>query len=326
MLLTVKVVMERDGLIEQLEMYKQKSVGLAPGLVQFRVKAFHEAGSIWEYEGSTGRIIPEQGKELSQGVLEALDMCGSSELESSFSGHRDEKELESSDWKTWFLEKTSRKYLVPDTNFIYRHYYSNVLARHLGEDFGNLIFRLPRLAILEIERRGNNAKEGSADKRLSFYAAREVRLLRSNNNFDLLPNIDTLLFSTFSEKAGRQLVDMWIRKEIHDFVEGMEGYTNMSAKDVVFLTCDLMNALAAESEGLNTCYFSKKDQQSFSVDNDNMRQLFDLILASTMILGKIRVDIVLADDVVHESITLEGIWNGKTTSQWYSDCIKATYN
>jgi hypothetical protein len=56
-----------------------------------------------------------------------------------------------------------------------------------------------------------------------------------------------------------------------------------------------------------------------------MQQLFDLIFASTMILGKIRIDIVLTDDVVHKSFTLEGIWNGKTTSQWYSDCIKATY-
>jgi hypothetical protein len=290
------------------------------------VKVFHEADLIWEYEGSTGRIIPEHGKELSQEVLKALDMCGSSELTSSFSGHRDEKKLEASDWKTWFLEKTSMKYLIPDTNFIYRHYCSNVLARNLGEDFGNLIFRLPRLVILEIERRGNNAQEGSADKRLAFYAAREVRFLRSNINFDLLPNIDTLLFSTFPEKAGKKLVDMWIRKEIHDFVGGMGGYANVSPKEIVFLTCDLMNALAAESEGLNTCYFSKEDQQSFSVDSDKMQQLSDLIIASTMNLGKIRVDIVLTDDTVHKSFMLEGIWNGKTTSQWYSDCIKATYD
>jgi hypothetical protein len=323
--LTVTITYERDGLITQLEEHKRESVRRAPGLVQFRLKAFHEQDHIWEYEGSTGRIIPEQGRDLSQDVLKALDMCGASELTSSFSGYRDEKKLEASNWKTWFLEKASMKYLIPDTNFVYRHYCSNVLARHLGEDFSNLIFRLPRLAILEIERRGNNAQEGSADKRLSFYAAREVRFLRSNINFDLLPNIDTLLFSTFSEKAGKKLVDMWIRKEIHDFVGGMGGYTNVSPKEVVFLTCDLMNALAAESEGLNTCYFSKEDQQSFFVDSDNMQQLFDLIFASTMILGKIRIDIVLTDDVVHKSFTLEGIWNGKTTSQWYSDCIKATY-
>lgn len=323
--MTIRITYEREGLIDVLDGYKNESVKQAPGLVQFRIKAYQEKDCVWQYEGSTGKIIPEEGRELSQDVLKALDMCGASELTSSFHGYREEKKLEASDWKTWFLDKVTLKYLIPDTNFIYRHYGSKVLAHILGEDFNSLIFRLPRLVVLEIERRGNNAEEDSPDKRLSFYAAREMRFLKSNPNFDLLPNIDITLFSTFPEKAGRRLVDMWIRKEIHDFLEGMGGYTNISPRGVIFLTCDLMNALAAEAEGLNTCYFSKTDQQSYFI-NDNTQQLFDFIMASTMVLGKIRLDVILTGDVVHKSFTLEGIWSGKTTSQWYSDCVKATFN
>ncbi len=322
--MTITVTFEREGLVELLQAFKGESVRQAPGVLQFRLKAFHDQEEIWEYEGSTGRIVPQEGKTFSHTVLDVLDMCGASELRTSFSGYREERELDSPNWGEWFLERVSLKYLIPDTNFIYRHYCSNVLARSLGADFKNLIFRLPRLVVLEIERRGNHAQEGSADKRLSFYAAREVNFLRSGINFDLLPSIDVSLFSTFTEKAGKKLTDMWIRKEIHDSMRTL-GYTNTSPKDTILLTCDLMNALAGEAEGLSTCYFSRSEQQSYFIDSSNMQQLFDFILASAIMFEKIRVDVIIKGDAVHKSLILKGIWDGKTTSQWFSDTIIAAY-
>lgn len=314
--------MERDEFIQSfLNRFKAESVRFAPGLFQFRLKAFQGDNFLWEYQGATGKVIPTEVENIKREVLEAIDTCGASKLMVSFSAYNEEKKVEAANWNEWFLDKVHLKFLIPDTNFIYRHYCSSVLYRHLGSDFNQLIFRLPRLVILEIEKRGNLASEGSKDKRLAFYAVREIEFLKQKTraNFKPLSNIDASLVSSFTEKAGRKLVDMWIRKEIHDNID--RGYLGVHG-DAIFLTCDLMNALAAEAEGLNTCYFSRLPQDSFFVEDNNSEQLFDLILATAIIFGEIKLDVILVGDTVHCSLILRGMWNGKTTSQWFTDCIQ----
>lgn len=316
----MRMTLERDGFIQSLlDRFKAESVKSAPGLFQFRLKAFQGDNFLWEYQGATGKVISTEVENIKREVLEAIDICGASELRVSFSAYNEEKKVEGANWNEWFLDKVCLKYLIPDTNFIYRHYCSSVLYRHLGSEFNQLIFRLPRLVILEIEKRGNLALEGSKDKRLAFYAVREIEFLKQKANFELLSNIDASLVSSFTEKAGRKLVDMWIRKEIHDNID--RGYLGRHG-DAIFLTCDLMNALAAEAEGLNTCYFSRLPQDSFFVEDDNSEQLFDLILATAIIFGEIKLDVILVGDTVHCSLILRGMWNGKTTSQWFTDCIQ----
>jgi hypothetical protein len=317
----MRMILERDGFIQSfLDRFKAESVKSAPGLFQFRLKAFQGDNLLWEYQGATGKVIPTEIENIKREVLEAIDTCGASELRVSFSAYNEEKKVEAVNWNEWFLDKVYLKYLIPDTNFIYRHYCSNVLYRHLGSDFNQLIFRLPRLVILEIEKRGNLAsEERSRDKRLAFYAVREIEFLKQKANFELLSNIDASLMSSFTEKAGRKLIDMWIRKEIHDNID--RGYLGRHG-DAIFLTCDLMNALAAEAEGLNTCYFSWLPQDSFFVEDDNSEQLFDLILATAIIFEEIKLDVILVGDTVHRSLILRGMWNGKTTSQWFTDCIQ----
>jgi len=252
-------------------------------------------------------------------------MCGASRLKASFSADGEEKELDADNWKPWFLEKVRGKFLIPDTNFINRHYASKMLCPMLDQDSTKLIFRLPRLVVLEIERRGNMAKDQSKEKRLAFFAAREINFLRATAgggfDFEMLPNIDASLMTSFTEKAGKQLTDMWIRKEIHDaMTTGMLG----RSQDVVFLTCDLMNALAAEAEGLPSCYFSRLTQDKIFIDQTNYGKIFDLILATAMMFEKIRLDVVLTADKIYGSFFLRGMWTGKTTSQWYSDCIEVS--
>jgi hypothetical protein len=302
-----------------LKEFRLNSIGRVPRFVQFRLKVFHNDKMLWEYQGRKDAIVSGSDEPLSESVLEALDMSGATELKTSFPG--EEKKLNSPGWKDWFLSKTyldnkHPKYLVPDTNFIYRHYSSTILARQLGSAFTDLNFLLPNLVILEIERKGNLNK--GKDKRMSFYAAREIYFLKQKTRFSMLPPLFPSLMSSFSEKAGKGLVDMWIRKEIHDVVEN-DFYSNES---IMFLTCDLMNALAAEAEGLETCYFSKMPQGSFFVQDKE--QLSDFLLATAIVHEKIRVDVILKGDIVDYSYVLEGIWNGKTTSQWYSDCVKTT--
>jgi len=48
-------------------------------------------------------------------------------------------------------------------------------------------------------------------------------------------------------------------------------------------------------------------------------------MATSMILGEIKLDVILQGKTIHESFTLEGMWGGKTTSQWYSNCVKKTF-
>ena len=318
-------IFERNDSVELLNDFRRESFRQTPGLVQFRLKVFHNDKILWEFQGSRDSIVSGSDQPLSESVREALDMSGATELKTSFSG--EEKKLSSPDWKDWFLRKTSldekrQKYLVPDTNFIYRHYSSKVLARHLGSTFSDCIFLLPNLVVLEIERRGNQSSQRNSDKgkdkRTSFYATKEIYFLRQKTKFSMLPVLNASLMSSFSEKAGRGLVDMWIRREVHDAIE--KGYYDFEG--VVFLTCDLMNALAAEAEGLETCYFSRMPQDSFFVQD--LEQLFDLLLATAIVYEKIRVDVILKGDVVGYSYVFEGVWNGKTTSQWYSDCVKVT--
>jgi hypothetical protein len=322
-------IWKRGEFVELLQDLMRRSARAAPSPysrpAQFRLRTFCGEKAIWEYSGSTGQVTLGNDNDANQNALDAVDICGASKLTASFSSDGAEKKLDANNWKEWFLEKALGKFLIPDTNFIYRHYASKILCPILKEDFNRLIFRLPRLVVLEIERRGNMAKKQPKEKRLSFFAAREINFLRqrmgSGFSFEMLSNIDASLMTGFTETAGKQLTDMWIRKEIHDAMEaGMLG----SQQGIVFLTCDLMNALAAEAEGLPSCYFSRLTQDKVFIDQSDHAKIFDLILATAMIFEKVRLDVMLTVDKNYESFFLRGMWTGKTTSQWYSDCIEVS--
>lgn len=244
--------------------------------------------------------------------------------------HGEDKKVDVGNWKDWFLKKTVGKFLVPDTNFIYRHYGSTVLARLLDSDFAGLKFRIPRLVVLEIERRGNAPKPKELvpgrNKRLAFYAASEINYLRqklsaNSYSFDMLAPLDGSLLGSFSDIAGTQFVDTLIRQEIHDTVSS--GFLGEPG-NVLFLTCDLMNALAGEAEGIRSCYFNRLPQDSYFVGNDGWEQLSDFIIATAMLFDEIRLDVILEGDTIYSSSLFRGMWGGKTTSQWYSNCVEET--
>jgi hypothetical protein len=83
--------------------------------------------------------------------------------------------------------------LVLDTNVIMGHYIRNLLYPILGDKINTLIpktiilgegtpivrLRIPRLCLLEIERRFNESKEDTMKRRLALYVAREILFLRS---------------------------------------------------------------------------------------------------------------------------------------------------
>lgn len=328
----------RQELVDLLDEYRTMLVRKYPGTVmmsQFRLKACCETKNIWEYQHSTSQVFRKDMETAD--FLDAIDMCGASRL--MVSTAEEDKKVDAPYWKDWFLKKSSGKLLVPDTNFIRRHYGSRVLSRLLGTDFEKLKFRIPRLVVLEIERQGNQdetkkqrkktkteKKENSGrDKRLAFYAASEINFLKRRlaerpYSFEMLAHLDTSLIANFSQIAGTRFVDALIRQEIHDFTYSQALAS--AQEGILFLTCDLMNALAAEAEGIHTCYFNRLPQESFFIDAENSEQLADLIIATAMLFEETKLDVILEGDIVNSSSLIKGMWEGKTTSEWYSDTIE----
>ena len=287
-------------------------------------------------EGPEFRILTKDSQNK-QNLLDSLDRVGGFDLVSDFlpstsTGSEisdllnqigSSKGTDEQGWAEWFLRvvnavqaKTTARLvvLVPDTNFIMRHYCSNILLPLLGqENFSKLRFQLPRLVILEIEAKCNRAKEGSSKKRLAFHGAREVLFLLQGfaSHF---PQFDMDLLRGFPKKSGEGFADSWIRQEIHDFV-------STSNKKVIFLTADLMNALAATAEGLDVFYV-KKDVPVKPIRN--IDQLAEFIIDVAVAFEEIKMDVTVGNEM-KSSWLMEGMWSGKTSSDWQNDCIRMSH-
>lgn len=286
--------------------------------------------SLWEIGLSTGNVKFDEDKSCGAHVLDALDLCGA--LGTTVSIGSESKNLNDENWKDWFFARIENKCIVVDTNFILRHYFSSVIAPKFQDDeLKRLSLNMPRMVILEIERRGNQIRENKnskieniypiegKDKRLAFYGAKEVRDLRRLVDFDMIPMYDPSSMVEFADRAGKGFSDAWIRKEVHDMVR--HNHKGYSAEKIIFMTCDLMNSMSAEAEGLTACSFSRLPQAHFNVYSYD-GQIFNFIMANAVIFGKIRIVFLAGNSEVKDSCEIEGVWHGKTTSEWYSDCLR----
>jgi len=123
----------------------------------------------------------------------------------------------------------------------------------------------------------------------------------------------------FSRQAGSGFADAMIRQEIHNMTDTMAQNDR-----VIFLTCDLMNSMAAEAEGITSCYFSRLPCHSYYLD-DYAHQLLEFIIANTVIFNKVTIQFLKDDETIEKSYDLEGVWEGKTTSEWYSDTLRVDF-
>jgi hypothetical protein len=70
--------------------------------------------------------------------------------------------------------------------------------------------------------------------------------------------------------AGQGFADAWIRREI-SYNMGSLQWQHVVRRDeiersnVIFVTCDLMNALAANAENLNTFYFYRLEEDKVNL-------------------------------------------------------------
>ena len=89
------------------------------------------------------------------------------------------------------------------------------------------------------------------EKRIAFATIKEILSIKSDGG-DVIPNIDISLIESFSRsiRIGKQIY--WIRREVSDYMKIHGGIRMHSSsikveKEILFLTCDIMNALVVAS-------------------------------------------------------------------------------
>jgi hypothetical protein len=321
------MIRDREEIIQLLGKYSSPINRL-----RVKLSIFFDENNLFDYMGLNKKIvINTKNEQLINDIHKCFDLSGLSSLNTTImkcglEREFDSKSTENEEWAKWFLKTISANawdYLILDTNMIMRHYCSKILFRNLRtEGFNQLKFKIPRLTILEIERRVNDDNIQMKEKRLAFYAMREIMILQDLGG-NLLPDLDNSLLTSFAEKSGTKFTDAFIRREIHEFrfpkFRVVDSREKVARRNCYFLTCDLMNGLAAYAEGLNTCYFSRIDKGQFFVEN--LEELADLIIITSIIFEKIKLEVYYGDKCVGTH-KLEGMWSGKTPYHWNKDCLK----
>lgn len=313
---------------ELLREFIRDSLPSGIGIYRAKFEFSLDSGVIAEYLASNNDlIIKTQNEKEITNVVDSLDRSGLASIDStlmlpSSPQQFPHKQVEDYDWADWFIQFTNlHDGLIVDTNMLMRHYCSNLLFEKLGNRFDSLKIKIPRLAILEIERNANTDKErDSVKKRLGLFATSEIIFLK-NHKAELLPTLPSTLFTSFSEKAGDKTVDSWIRKEIHDYITRPQSDAIFKP---LFATCDIANGLAAYSEELSTCVFSRIPEEKLSIttsfkDASNLA-MFILNLAVTC--GKIKMNVYGDGQALSNTYFVEGMWSGKTPYDWTNGCLR----
>jgi hypothetical protein len=259
-------------------------------------------------------------------------------------------------FKTWLHQACSllgnKVHLIPDTNVTMRLYYTNYLRNlliektHQFEDYGRrMSITIPRLGILEIESMYNRnkpsenpptdkAKQSDKDsyeqneererkgRRIAFQSMGEI-LSMKNDGATLLPATDMSLIRSFIQEAGKGNADAWIRKEISNSKPHLVKSTQVirgkaETSNVAFLTCDLMNSLAAIAEDLNTIYFYRPEdfRQPRNISHDRLSWL---IFNTAIHFGE--CDVIIKGRGKELKLKCKGIWSGKSVYDWQSNII-----
>jgi len=311
-------------------------VGLSKFLSAFSPQGFSAIcgkDEVFGYFPGTRSIIVKANSELRVQVQDSIDRAGLREIDAQYNpsseagvSSRDfacmtttsgEKipnvmQVGSGDFQQWLVRigvlEGRGTNLVLDTNMIMRHYVRNKLVPQLGEALKGRL-RIPRLALLEIERMFNESKHDTPKRRLALFAAREILFLRAMAS-EFLPELKDSRLESFSRISGEKFSDAWIRREAKEYWH-MAAAGTMFRNPVLFATCDLMNALAASAEGLAVLYFSRKEERD-SYPYHDIAQVAELVLDLAVSLGKIQIG----------GVAYEGVWEGKTIWEWEQDAVR----
>lgn len=225
--------------------------------------------------------------------------------------------VKSSRFESWFNDLINSKqplpFLLPDTGIILNRYISNILFHNLEVSIRlKLQFRIPRLVVLELERQSNDK---DIRKRMAYDALGDILHL----NYQMLPRMKPDIISKFSDIAGKGFADSLIRFEVEEFrlSPTWKRPKPSTPHNILFLCCDLANALAASAEDLPTLYFAREP-----FDKKQINVPFDL-LSDLLYIISVEFDsicLVLKSKGKKEEMKISSMWSGKTAGQW-RDCV-----
>jgi hypothetical protein len=314
---------------ELMRDFIEKSLPQGVGFFRAKFEFFKNEKFLFEYLASSNELtIKTNNQDETNNITGSLDRSGLIETDTTFmlgssQGAFPHKTTKYHDWADWFLENGKNKCIVIDTNIIMNRYCSNILSTKLKERFNDLKIKIPRLTILEIERMANDNNQ--LKRRLAFFATTEIMFLKSYKA-ELLPSLSYPLLENFPEKAGSKQVDSWIRQEVRDFLE-IENDTIAVGKPTttaLFMTCDLANGLAAFSEGLDTCIFSRVDQEKLIISSSfsDATSITDFILNAAITFENLLMKVYVDGKTLCNVYFIEGIWSGKTPYHWINHSLR----
>lgn len=219
----------------------------------------------------------------------------------------------SNEFDSWFVKLTENKILIPDTNTILNRTLTSLSFMPQSELLQHIVFQIPRLVILEMERKANDSGNKKAiEKRKTFLGYAELMELK---NFGAQPmkelEKDTLI--GFSALSGTTHTDALIRREIAE--AKLLNSRSQTINDFTLITSDMVNSLSAIAEGINTIYVSKIPEWEDNIRKGKILQISKLLITTAVLFEKITI----SNNV--KKFTIEGIWEGKNNSDWFEQRI-----
>lgn len=226
-------------------------------------------------------------------------------------------------WSNWFRGITANAYLLPDTNILLKRTLSAVIFPSFTDrkHVLSLPFRItiPRLSILELENLANTGqdnKDAKVSKGECFMSFNEVRTLK-RNGANLTDILAADVLGLFHSASGKKLIDILIRDEVRRFANSRQ--TSSMGERSLFVTRDMISALAANCEELSAIYIAPKYPENLSIDNIDLANLRELIIEVATSCGK--VEFKWEDG---EAFQIEGTWSGKNWYDYFRRRVRVT--
>lgn len=226
--------------------------------------------------------------------------------------------------KKWFEAKV----FVPDTNLMINHTVSSIELASDPDLFKSLQIAIPRLVVLELERKSNENKLNddscsreekkkimSENKRKTFLAFSELVYLQKKDNVSLFPVLPPQILAQFPKITSEHNADSWIRHEIQNYVANAKqeklskgGSGTVYPRNFILVTSDLVNSLSASSEGIDSIYVSEvRDKNDLPEWLDGSLKQISRFLIILSILSE-TIDLSINSTIYR----FQGFWHGIT--------------
>ena len=164
-------------------------------------------------------------------------------------------------------------------------------------------------------------RERAKERRIAFQTMSEILSIKQDGG-DILRHFDISLLQSFNSGAGKDPfnADVWIRKEISDNLDNLRKHSYVGKDTIestaeIFLTCDLMNALGAVAENINTLYFYRIEHD-LKIDYESL----GLLIVNTAVqLDECKCTF----NIPGKSITTNycASWPGKSGLDWQNNFV-----